>query len=156
MNKILNLSSEHSGIRWRRYRPRLRVLHNPFGLVPLVNLALLILLFMLLQAAFVRQPAYQVQLPAGAFLSGAPQNLMVVTLTQEGLLFFDDERLTLEALAMALKNAVRDRKAAAIVIEADVRVPYGVIARVMNMATAAGIKQIDLATRPSFGEEVMP
>ncbi|MBI2437881.1 MAG: biopolymer transporter ExbD [Lentisphaerae bacterium] len=152
----MNASVEHSGIRWRRYRPRLRVFSNPWGLVPLVNLAFLIMLFMLLHASFVRQPAYQVQLPSAAFLSGAPYEVMVVTLTQEGLLFFDDERLTLDDLALALKKAARERKTSAIMIEADVRVAYGVIARVMNMAAASGIKQIDLATRPSFGEEVMP
>ncbi|MFH1478040.1 MAG: biopolymer transporter ExbD [Verrucomicrobiota bacterium] len=148
--------NEQAGIRWRRYRPRQRLLHNPLGLMPLVNLALLIMLFMLLHASFVRQPSAAVQLPAAAFLSGTPYGLMVVTLTQEGLFFFNDERVTLDSLATAFRNAVRDQKATAITIEADVRVPYGVILRVMNMATTAGLQQVNLATRPSFGEEIMP
>lgn len=149
-------SREQAGIRWRRYRPRQRLFHNPLGLIPLVNLALLIMLFMLLHASFVRQPSSAVQLPTAAFLAGTPYGLMVVTLTQEGLFFFNDERVTIEELASAFRNAVRDRKTTAITIEADVRVPYGVILRVMNMATTAGLQQINLATRPSFGEEVMP
>lgn len=152
----MSYAGEHPGLRWRRYRPRRTVFHSPSGLVPLVNLALLILLFMLLQASFVRQPASQVQLPSAVFLSGAPFDVMVLTLTQEGLIFFDDERVVFEDLAAAFKKAVNERKATAIMIEADVRVPYGVIVRVMNMATAAGLKQINLATRPSFGEEVAP
>ncbi|MFA5042923.1 MAG: biopolymer transporter ExbD [Kiritimatiellia bacterium] len=149
-------SREQAGIRWRRYRPRQRLFHNPFGLIPLVNLALLIMLFMLLHASFVRQPSSAVQLPTAAFLAGTPYGLMVATLTQEGLFFFNDERVTIEELASAFRHAVRDRKTTAITIEADVRVPYGVILRVMNMATTAGLQQINLATRPSFGEEVMP
>ena len=147
---------EQAGIRWRRYRPRQRLFHNPLGLMPLVNLALLIMLFMLLHASFVRQPSSAVQLPAATFLTGTPYGLMVVTLTQEGLFFFNDERVTLDGLATAFRNAVRDQKTTAITIEADVRVPYGVILRVMNMATTAGLQQVNLATRPSFGEEVMP
>lgn len=147
---------EQAGIRWRRYRPRQRLFHNPLGLMPLVNLALLIMLFMLLHASFVRQPSSAVQLPAATFLTGAPYGRMVVTLTQEGLVFFNDERVALDDLATAFSKAVRDRQATAITIEADVRVPYGVILRVMNMATAAGLQQVNLATRPSFGEEVMP
>lgn len=147
---------EQAGIRWRRYRPRQRLFNNPLGLMPLVNLALLIMLFMLLHASFVRQPSSAVQLPNAAFLNGAPYGLMVVTLTQEGLVFFDDERMAFDDLATAFCKAVRDRKATAITIEADIRVPYGVILRVMNMATAAGLQQVNLATRPSFGEEVMP
>ena len=147
---------EQAGIRWRRYRPRQRLFHSPLGLMPLVNLALLIMLFMLLHASFVRQPSSAVQLPTAAFLAGTPYGLMVVTLTQEGLFFFNDERVTLDGLATAFRNAVRDQKTTAITIEADVRVPYGIILRVMNMATTAGLHQVNLATRPSFGEEVMP
>ena len=147
---------EQAGIRWRRYRPRQRLFHNPLGLMPLVNLALLIMLFMILHASFVRQPCSAVQLPNAAFLNSAPYGLMAVTLTQEGLVFFNDEQMALDDLAAAFSKAVRDRKASAITIEADIRVPYGVIMRVMNIATAAGLQQINLATRPSFGEEVMP
>ena len=152
----MSSAREQAGIRWRRYRPRQRLFHNPLGLIALVNLALLIMLFMLLHASFVRQPSSTVQLPTAAFLAGTPYGLMVVTLTQEGLFFFNDERVTIEGLATAFRNAVRDRQTTAITIEADVRVPYGVILRVMNMATAAGLQHVNLATRPSFGEEVMP
>ena len=152
----MTAGTEQAGIRWRRYRPRQRLFHNPLGLMPLVNLALLIMLFMLLHASFVRQPSSAVQLPTAAFLTGTPYGLMVVTLTQEGLVFFNDERMALDDLATAFGKAARDRKATAITIEADIRVPYGVIMRVMNMATSAGLQQVNLATRPSFGEEVMP
>lgn len=152
----MNSAREQAGIRWRRYRPRQRLFHNPLALTALVNLALLIMLFMLLHASFVRQPSSAVQLPTSAFLTGTPYGLMVVTLTQEGLLFFNDERVTLDNLATAFRNAVRDQNTTVITIEADVRVPYGVIVRVMNMATTAGLQQVNLATRPSFGEEVMP
>ena len=147
---------EQAGIRWRRYRPRQRLFHNPLALMPLVNLTLLIMLFMLLHASFVRQPSSAVQLHTAAFLTGTPYGSMVVTLTQEGLFFFNDERVTFDGLATAFRNAVRNQNTTAITIEADVRVPYGVILRVMNMATTAGLQQVNLATRPSFGEEVMP
>lgn len=152
----MNPALEQAGIRWRRYRPRRKLFYNPLGLVALVNLALLIMLFMLLHASFVRQPASAVQLPGAAFIDGAPYSLMVVTLTQEGLVFIDDERMPLDSLASVFAKNARERKDTAVTIEADVRVPYGVILRVMNMATAAGLQQVHLATRPAFGEEVMP
>ncbi len=149
----MSTAREQAGCRWRRYRPQKRLFSQPAGLIPLLNLALLIMLLMILQSSFVRQPSSAVQLPAAAFLSGTPYGFKVVTLTQEGLFFFDDEMVTLDTLATAFRNAVRDQKATAITIEADVRVPYGIILRVMNMATAAGLQQVNLATRPSFGEE---
>ena len=62
----MTAAREQAGIRWRRYRPRQKLFHNPLGLIPLVNLALLIMLFMLLHASFVRQPSSAVQLPAAS------------------------------------------------------------------------------------------
>ena len=79
---------EQADIRWRRYRPRHRLFHNPLGFMPLVNLALLIMLFALLHASFVRHPSLAVQLPNSAFLDGTPYGIMAVTLTQEGLVSF--------------------------------------------------------------------
>src|ERR1035437_9799343 len=83
-NKDRRMTSvrEQAGIRWRRYRPRQRLFHNPLALMPLVHLALLLMLFMLLHASFVRQPSSAVQLPTAAFLTGTPYGLMLVTLTQ--------------------------------------------------------------------------
>ncbi len=147
---------ENLGVRLRRFRPRNRLLANPFGAIALINLGLLFMLFAFLLAPFARQPALNVQLPGASLLSGAPYGLLVVTITQEGLVFFDDKLVPLNTLTEALLQAARTRQIQSLTIEADLRVPYGTLARVMNMAAAAGLREVHLATRPLFGEEVMP
>lgn len=154
--KTMDTTNQPAGWRWRRFRPRHLVLRNPLAILPLINLGLLILLFMVMGLAFVLQPGIVVQLPVAEFVAGAPYGARVVTLTRDGLAFFNDDRIPLESLGAALHQAGRRDAALILTVQADARVPYGDIVRVMNMATAAGIRQINLAIRPSFGEASLP
>lgn len=153
---MANISEQKAGLRWRRFQPKYRLRHGPVPVIALVNVALLFMLFLVWGSQVVMQPGLLIQLPVAAFVSGAPYGQIVVTVTQEGQVFFRDERTPLDRLGSALSQAARQNKELSLTIEADARVPYETIVRVMNMAATAGIRQVNLATRPSFGEEVMP
>lgn len=150
------LPEQQTGLRWRRFRPKYRLARGPMPVIALVNVGLLIALFMVWGSEIVLRPGMIVRLPVAAFVSGAAYGQMVVTITQEGQVFFNDDRTPLDRLGPALVRAVQKNKDGSMTIEADARVPYETIIRVMNLATAAGVRQVNLATRPSFGEEVMP
>ncbi len=143
--------------RWRRYRPQRRLTVGPLGLVvPIVNVALLAVMFLILKSGLVLRPGINLQLPQSEFTAGTHYNTMVLVMTQEGLIFFNDNRIPLEELAFALNQAAHRNRQAGLSIEADLRVQYGMVIRVINMAMAAGIRQINLAIRPAFGEELLP
>jgi len=144
------------GQRWRRFQTNARVFNNPFALVPLLNIFLLIFFFTVFNSAFVLKPGINVQLPAGAFQQGSLYSSVAVILTQEGLVFYNDERVGLDSLGDALRSSVVKNKSLQLTIEADLRVPYDRIIRVLNMAAAAGVSNIFLSVRPTFGEELMP
>lgn len=146
MNEINELSSR----RWSRFAPRHRLLCGPAPIIALVNVALLAGLFMKLDSAFVLRPGVAVELPGTDFVSGSAYGTMVVTLTQEGRVFFNDEWMPLEELAFAFKRAAHRKEQPSLVIEADARVPYGAVVEVINMAAEARILHVDLATRPFF------
>ena len=150
------IPEQQAGLRWRRFHPKYRLYHGPIPVMALVNVALLLMLFLVWGSNIVIQPGLIIQLPVAAFVSGTPYGHVVVTVTQEGQLFFNDDRTPLDRLGLALSHAVRQNKDLSLTIEADARVSYETIVRVMNLATAAGIRQVNLATRPSFGEEVVP
>ncbi len=118
----------------------------------LINVAAATALFMTMDSAFVLKPGVIVELPSADFVSGSHYEAMVVTLTQEGKVFFNDEWMPLNELAFAFKQAAHRKQQLSLIIEADARVPYGTVVRVMNMATAARIRQVNLATRPFTGE----
>jgi len=133
----------------RRYRPHQRLFKGPIDVVPLVNVILLFMLFFIVQSPFVMQPGITVNLPTSSFASGVPYGAMVVTVSQEGLVFFNDERTTLEGLGTVFAQAVFDHPDSSLVIEADGRVQHSTLVQIYNMATAAGIKTVVLATRIS-------
>lgn len=131
----------------RRLKPRSAVRSALLDVPSLVNVALLLLMFFVAQSHFVLQPGIAVSLPAAPMTGGARYGSLVVTLTQEGLILFNDERTTFDGLADDLKRQARAQPDSALVIEADSRVRHGDLVRVYNLATAAGIRQVVLATR---------
>ncbi|MDD5483731.1 MAG: biopolymer transporter ExbD [Kiritimatiellae bacterium] len=144
------------GRRWRKMRLNSRLFRHPFGLIPFLNVFLLIFFFVVFNSAFVLKPGIKVQLPVGGFQQGALYSSRAVILTQEGLVFYNDERVPLDALGNALCVSTGKDDAMPLTIEADLRVPYDTIIRTLNMAAAAGISNIFLSVRPTFGEEFMP
>jgi len=133
----------------RRYRPHVRLARGPLETIPLVNVVLLLIFFFIINSSFVLQPGVVVNLPASSFASGAPYAAMVVTISQEGMVFFNDERRSLDELGPALAQAAYDHPDTALVIEADERVPNGTIVRIYNMAMSAGVRKVVIATRVS-------
>lgn len=64
--------------------------------------------------------------------------------------------MSLDSLGNALRLSASKNNSLQLALEADARVPYDTITRVLNMATAAGVSNIFLSVRPTFGEEFMP
>ena len=131
----------------RRFVPRFQLHRNLLDMPSWVNMALLVLMFFIGHAGFVLQPGIAVNLPEAPMTGGANYGSLVVTITQEGLIFFNDERMGFDGLADELLRQARRDSSAPLVIEADARVRHGDLVRVCNLATAAGIKQVVLATR---------
>ena len=147
MRHALHLSVEPQGALVRRFRSRLRPARGPMDAVPLVTVALLLLLFFIINSAFVLQPGMIMELPSSAFAAGARYGALVVTLTQEGMVFFNDERTTLDGLESGFAQAVFEHPEATLLVEADARVSHGALVQIYNMAAAAGIREVVLATR---------
>lgn len=152
----MNNNTSKSDKRWQRFQMKSQLLQNPFPLIPLLNVLLLVFLFVVSNSAFVLKPGINIQLPAGSFQQGAFYSSKVVTLTEEGLVFYDDESIPLDSLAGTLRSSAGKNPAMQLSVEADKRVPYDTIMRVLNMANTAGVSNVFLSVRPTFGEEAMP
>ncbi len=131
----------------RRFMARCKPFRGPMPAVALLNLVLLVIMFVVFQSSFVLKPGVVVSLPSSPFVSGLPYSARVVTITQEGLIFFEDEQVPLDKLQSAFAQMVYERPDAPLVIEADSRVQHAVIIRVYNLAMAVGVREVLLATR---------
>jgi biopolymer transport protein ExbD len=130
----------------RRFKGRHRRSVGPVEVAALLNVILLLGMLVFSSSRFVLQPGVRVQLPAAPFLDGVVYGSRVLNLSQEGLVFFNDERMDLDRLEGAL---ARISDEAPLLIEADEGTPYGRLIDVYTMAVRAGVREVVLATRPS-------
>lgn len=133
----------------RRFTGRYRRAVGPIEVTALLNVILLVGMFHFAASGFVLQPGVRVRLPAAPFTDGVPYGVRVLTLSQEGMMFFDDERMSMDQLASALVRAGEDDGTSPLLIEADEGTPYGTLMEVYALAVKAGVREVVLATRPS-------
>lgn len=129
----------------RRFTGRYRRAVGPVEVTALLNVMMLAGMFHFASARFVLQPGVRVRLPEAPFTDGAPYGARVLMLSQEGLVFFNDQRIAWDRLEAALARTTGE---APLLIEADVGTAYGTLLDVYALAVKAGIREVVLATRP--------
>lgn len=143
-----------------RYRPDHRISRGMVTAAPWVDIALLIIFFLLCSLPFVLQPGIAIELPASHIGEGHPFGHTMVVVIQDDprndqphvVVFFDDRRFHAEterdALRDALLHAVIQRPDLPLIIEADHRIRHGFLVDLYGLAAEAGLPEIHVATRP--------
>jgi biopolymer transport protein ExbD len=114
-------------------------------LVALVDLAFLLVFFLLLSSNFILQPGISVSMPFSRFTLGPQINQQIISITGGATpaIYFRDQKITLEQLGPLLDKAKREGQS--IIIKADRLTPYETVAAVANAALEHGIASVALA-----------
>jgi biopolymer transport protein ExbD len=117
-------------------------------LVGLVDLAFLLVFFLLLSSNFILQQGISISMPFSRFTLGPQSDQQVISITGGAIpaIYFQDQRVTMEQLGPLLDAAKRDDQS--IIIKADRSVSYETVARVTNAALEHGITSVALAATP--------
>ncbi|MFM2247053.1 MAG: hypothetical protein RL071_3127 [Pseudomonadota bacterium] len=123
------------------------------NVTPFVDVMLVLLIIFMVTAPMMTS-GLEVQLPRAA-APALPQadEQAVVTLTVEGTVHLgtgtdQGQAISKEALAASLKAMAQNKPDQGVFIRADGKVPYEEVARVLAMATAAGIQKVGMVTDP--------
>lgn len=117
-------------------------------ITPLVDTVLNLLIFFMLSSSFVFQPGIRVRLPEAASKEEEPKQDLVIVLTRDNQLFLNDNPVRTPELGSRLRELLRDRKEAVVIVKADRDVLHGRVVEVMDIAKGAGAVRLTIATEP--------
>src|SRR5215216_5024368 len=114
-------------------------------LVALVNVAFLLVFFLLLSSNFILQQGISVSMPFSRFTLGPQTNQQIVSITGGAVpaIYFREQRVTIEQLGPLLDAAKREGQS--IIIKADRSTSYETVAEVTNTALEHGVTSVSLA-----------
>ena len=114
-------------------------------LVALVDVAFLLIFFLLLSSNFILQQGVSVSMPFSRFALGPESGRQIVSITGGAVpaIYFQDQRVSMEQLGLLLDAA--KRKDQSIIIKADRSTSYETVAKVANAAVEHGITSVALA-----------
>ena len=117
-------------------------------LIALVDVAFLLVFFLLLSSNFILQQGISVSMPFSRFTLGPQTNQQIISITGGAVpaIYFREQRVTIEQLGPLLDAAKRENQS--IIIKADRTTPYETVAEVTNAALEHGITSVALAANP--------
>lgn len=115
-------------------------------LFPLVDVAFLLMFFLLLSSNFVLQPGISLSLPFSRFSLGPQVNQQIISITGGAVpaIYFREQKITMAQLGPLLDAAKRENRS--IIIKADRATPYETVMAITNAALEHGISSVSLAT----------
>jgi biopolymer transport protein ExbD len=131
----------------RMFLPRRRTGRGFLTGTVFLDAALLLCAFVLACSHFVLKPGIALDLPVISQADGIQYNDMVLSISREGLFFFNDEQVKLADLEPVLSAAAQERPGIALILEADASTPQSSSAAVYDAAAHAGFRKIFIATR---------
>jgi biopolymer transport protein ExbD len=117
-------------------------------LIALVDVAFLLLFFMLLSSNFILQQGISISAPFSRFTLGPQISRQIISITGGAVpaIYFQDQRVSIEQLGPLLDAA--KRRDQSIIIKADRSASYETVAAVANAALEHGISSVALAATP--------
>jgi biopolymer transport protein ExbD len=116
--------------------------------VALVDVAFLLVFFLLLSSNFILQQGISVSMPFSRFTLGPQISGQIISITGGAApaIYFQDQRVTMEQLGPLLDAA--KRRDESIIIKADRSTSYETVAEVANAALERGITSVALGATP--------
>ena len=117
-------------------------------LLGLVDVAFLLIFFLLLSSNFILQPGISVSMPFSRFALGPQINQQIISITGGAApaIYFRDQKITAAQLGPLLDAARREGQS--IIIKADRLTPYETVMEVTNAVLEHGITSVALAAAP--------
>lgn len=126
-------------------RRRLRT-SSGVNMTAMIDVLLVLILFFMVSSTLVKSRGLAVKLPESKTADSETQNLLVVSIRQDGRLFLNDDPVDEGRLGPQLKEKRLGTGQSTVIIRGDRTIPYARMVEVMDIARTAGMEKISLAT----------
>jgi biopolymer transport protein TolR len=125
-------------------------LNSEINVTPFVDVMLVLLIIFMITAPMMNNTGVDLQLPQVAAKNiDDPEGKLVLSIKKTSEIFLGGTSVTWQDLETKLKANERVRKEAALYIEADTNLPYGVVITAMAVAKSAGVEKVMMLTDPT-------
>ena len=132
-----------------KFKRHYKFTSGQLDMAPLIDCVLLLMIYFMLTSSFIMQPGLKIKLPeAKTTEQGEPQPVLV-SVTQNNIIFFQDRQVTLAELESLLAAEGRKGKFA-LVVKGDQAASHGLVVKVLDIARLAGAEKLIVATRPEL------
>ncbi|MGL4982617.1 MAG: ExbD/TolR family protein [Treponemataceae bacterium] len=118
-------------------------------LVPMIDIVFQVVLFFLVSTTFILLPGINLTLPSSSTGESVDTTGITLTINNEGLIWFNDEKITFENLESVLKAyplASEQRQTFPVNIEADELVTNGMLIKIFDSLRKTGFPSVNLRT----------
>ena len=118
-------------------------------LIPMIDIVFQLILFFLVSTTFALLPGITVQLPESSTAEGGETRGLIITLSADGGIWFNDKAVTLEELNQELLDFDTEsvpREQYPIQLEADALVTNGTIVQLFDLLRKNGFSAVNLRT----------
>jgi biopolymer transport protein ExbD len=132
-----------------QFRPRFRE-EPEINLIPLIDVLLMALIFLLVTTSFSKEARLRLQLPEATSATQLESATLRIAIDARGQYFINGKQLlntTADTLRAAMQQAVGGRKDPVIVVQADRKTPHEAVVRVMDASRRLGYTHLTFATQ---------
>jgi biopolymer transport protein ExbD/biopolymer transport protein TolR len=108
---------------------------------------MLVLLIVFMITAPMMQGGVDVELPRAEARPLSPKEGMVVSVNRDGRIFVDQTAVSYRDFRVTFRSLVATRKPSGVYLQADARVPYGQVVRVLAVIRGAGVQNVGLVAQ---------
>lgn len=120
------------------------------NVIPLVDIVFTLLIIFMIMAPVIHK-GIEVRVPDSSVGETVPErNHHIVSITQEGNVWFDDQEIPLENLKTHLQELSSEET---IYVQADKTISYGMVVDVITEIKEGGIRNVGLVTNPRQKEK---
>lgn len=120
---------------------------SEINMTPLIDVMLVLLIIFMVSSSAAIESALDVQLPEAATAGAKPGQALNVSLTKEGLISVQGQKIDAAALQASIAKGLKELNSDTVVFEGDGQSTLDRAVEIMDIAKSAGAKNFSIAAR---------